>query len=114
MDPLLHTRAHYRPLRPHSYVEGLGNRHGCRRWYAQAAAEKQQYQCQRAGDTYLAADSFHCLVILAYDRQGAHVAAHRPICAPTEIRTPVLGLKGPRPGPLDDGGLLARAAFYHV
>ena len=35
-------------------------------------------------------------------------------CAPTEIRTPVLGLKGPRPGPLDDGGLLARAAFYHV
>ncbi len=25
-------------------------------------------------------------------------------CAPTEIRTPVLALKGPRPGPLDDGG----------
>ncbi len=24
--------------------------------------------------------------------------------APTEIRTPVLGLKGPRPSPLDDGG----------
>ena len=45
---------------------------------------------------------------------GAHVAALRLICAPTEIRTPVLGLKGPRPGPLDDGGLLTRAAFYHV
>ena len=26
--------------------------------------------------------------------------------APREIRTPVLGLKGPRPGPLDDGGEL--------
>jgi hypothetical protein len=25
-------------------------------------------------------------------------------CAPTEIRTPVLALKGLRPGPLDDGG----------
>jgi hypothetical protein len=25
-------------------------------------------------------------------------------CAPVEIRTPVLALKGPRPGPLDDGG----------
>ena len=24
--------------------------------------------------------------------------------APRGIRTPVLGLKGPRPGPLDDGG----------
>ena len=35
-------------------------------------------------------------------------------CAPTEIRTPVLGLKGPRPGPLDDGGKLVRAEFYHV
>ena len=37
-----------------------------------------------------------------------------PSCAPTEIRTPVLGLKGPRPGPLDDGGKLVRAAFYHA
>ena len=27
-------------------------------------------------------------------------------CAPREIRTPVLGLKGPRPSPLDDGGEL--------
>jgi hypothetical protein len=26
-------------------------------------------------------------------------------CAPTGIRTPVLALKGPRPGPLDDGGV---------
>lgn len=26
-------------------------------------------------------------------------------CAPTEIRTPVLTLKGLRPGPLDDGGV---------
>ena len=26
------------------------------------------------------------------------------MCAPTEIRTPVLALKGLRPGPLDDGG----------
>ena len=25
--------------------------------------------------------------------------------APTEIRTPVLALKGLRPGPLDDGGI---------
>jgi hypothetical protein len=25
--------------------------------------------------------------------------------APMEIRTPVLALKGPRPGPLDNGGL---------
>ena len=24
--------------------------------------------------------------------------------APKEIRTPVLALRGPRPGPLDDGG----------
>ena len=28
-------------------------------------------------------------------------------CAPTEIRTPVLGLKGLRPSPLDDGGMQA-------
>ena len=27
-------------------------------------------------------------------------------CAPTEIRTPVLALKGLRPSPLDDGGEL--------
>ena len=27
--------------------------------------------------------------------------------APTEIRTPVVALKGPRPGPLDDGGVLS-------
>ena len=27
--------------------------------------------------------------------------------APTEIRTPVLGLKGLRPSPLDDGGVQA-------
>ena len=26
------------------------------------------------------------------------------VCAPTEIRTPVLALKGLRPSPLDDGG----------
>ena len=32
--------------------------------------------------------------------------------APTEIRTPVLGLKGLRPSPLDDGGELA-GGFYH-
>ena len=32
--------------------------------------------------------------------------------APTEIRTPVLGLKGLRPSPLDDGGDLA-GGFYH-
>ena len=29
-------------------------------------------------------------------------------CAPTGIRTPVLALKGPRPGPLDDGGASGR------
>jgi hypothetical protein len=33
---------------------------------------------------------------------------HRRWCAPTEIRTPVLTLKGLRPGPLDDGGLSLR------
>lgn len=34
--------------------------------------------------------------------------------APTEIRTPVLALKGLRPGPLDDGGFFVkRAVFYH-
>ena len=27
-------------------------------------------------------------------------------CAPTGVRTPVLALRGPRPGPLDDGGHL--------
>ena len=32
-------------------------------------------------------------------------------CAPREIRTPVLALKGLRPGPLDDGGI--REKFYH-
>jgi hypothetical protein len=32
--------------------------------------------------------------------------------APTEIRTPVLGLKGLRPSPLDDGGEQA-GGFYH-
>ena len=32
--------------------------------------------------------------------------------APTEIRTPVLALRGPRPSPLDDGG--GQAGFYHV
>ena len=31
--------------------------------------------------------------------------------APTEIRTPVLALKGLRPGPLDDGGLIERGDF---
>ena len=31
--------------------------------------------------------------------------------APTEIRTPVLGLKGLRPSPLDDEG--ERVGFYH-
>jgi hypothetical protein len=30
--------------------------------------------------------------------------------APTEIRTPVLALKGLRPSPLDDGGVLTRAS----
>ena len=29
------------------------------------------------------------------------------ICAPTGIRTPVVALKGLRPSPLDDGGILA-------
>ncbi len=29
-------------------------------------------------------------------------------CAPREIRTPVLALKGLRPGPLDDGGINER------
>ncbi len=35
--------------------------------------------------------------------------------APTEIRTPVVALKGLRPGPLDDGGRLIYGAggFYH-
>ena len=32
--------------------------------------------------------------------------------APREIRTPVLALKGLRPGPLDDGGI--RQKFYHI
>ena len=32
--------------------------------------------------------------------------------APREIRTPVLALKGLRPGPLDDGGI--RCVFYHI
>src|SRR5882672_1324460 len=30
-------------------------------------------------------------------------------CAPTGIRTPVLTLKGSRPGPLDDGGGIIKA-----
>ena len=35
--------------------------------------------------------------------------------APTEIRTPVLALKGLRPSPLDDGGVLSeRAEFYQT
>jgi hypothetical protein len=35
-------------------------------------------------------------------------------CAPTGIRTPVLALKGLRPSPLDDGGVLfTRRGFYH-
>lgn len=33
--------------------------------------------------------------------------------APTEIRTPVLTLKGLRPGPLDDGGVFRAGGFYH-
>ena len=33
-------------------------------------------------------------------------------CAPREIRTPVLALKGLRPGPLDDGGISQK--FYHI
>ena len=32
--------------------------------------------------------------------------------APREIRTPVLALKGLRPGPLDDGGISEE--FYHI
>ena len=32
-------------------------------------------------------------------------------CAPTGIRTPVVALKGLRPSPLDDGGILKRADF---
>ena len=31
--------------------------------------------------------------------------------APTEIRTPVLGLKGLRPSPLDDGGVHSGGDF---
>ena len=31
-------------------------------------------------------------------------------CAPMGIRTPVWALRGPRPGPLDDGGVLLRRA----
>ena len=37
-----------------------------------------------------------------------------PVCAPTGIRTLVLALKGLRPGPLDDGGLVKRAEFYQT
>src|SRR5258707_12265852 len=32
------------------------------------------------------------------------------ICAPMGIRTPVWALRGPRPGPLDDGGALPKAS----
>ena len=36
-------------------------------------------------------------------------------CAPTEIRTPVVALKGLRPGPLDDGdNLLAERADFII
>lgn len=39
------------------------------------------------------------------ERKACHKHAFRSIeGAPTEIRTPVLALKGLRPGPLDDGG----------
>ena len=34
-------------------------------------------------------------------------------CASTEIRTPVLALKGLRPGPLDDGGINGRILPSH-
>ncbi len=30
------------------------------------------------------------------------------LCAPNEVRTRVLALRGPRPGPLDDGGVAER------
>jgi hypothetical protein len=33
------------------------------------------------------------------------------VSAPTGIRTPVVALKGLRPSPLDDGGILKRADF---
>jgi hypothetical protein len=45
-----------------------------------------------------------------YVRTGAvrikqkSAATQQRSCAPTGIRTPVLALKGLRPGPLDDGG----------
>ena len=35
------------------------------------------------------------------------------LCAPTQIRTGVLALKGLRPGPLDDGGKPIAPGFYH-
>ena len=38
------------------------------------------------------------------NRSTSSVGGFREIDAPTEIRTPVLALKGLRPGPLDDGG----------
>jgi hypothetical protein len=40
--------------------------------------------------------------------------AHSVLCnnAPKGIRIPVLALKGPRPSPLDDGGVLVHRAFY--
>jgi hypothetical protein len=35
-------------------------------------------------------------------------------CAPKGIRTPVLALRGPRPGPLDDGGNSAQILPPHT
>ena len=37
-------------------------------------------------------------------------------CAPMGIRTPVWALRGPRPGPLDDGGVVQQleAAYYQA
>ncbi len=41
-------------------------------------------------------------------RYAVHTSQARTMasCAPTGIRTPVLALKGLRPSPLDDGGIL--------
>jgi hypothetical protein len=46
------------------------------------------------------------------NRSASSVERFFKICAPREIRTLVLALKGLRPGPLDDGG--ERRGFYHI
>ncbi len=54
-------------------------------------------------------------MIIAWDElKKKALKSQRFSCAPTGIRTLVLALKGLRPGPLDDGGVLIERGDFTI